>query len=219
MDKIKNTQTILITGATGNVGKSLTRRLASSGYRLIGTTSRNPSDTSSDLDLREVNLLDAQQVENFSKDLQTQFGNIDAIVLLAGGFKSGSFDQTTSEDIRQMIDINFLTAFHVLHAFLPGMRAHGFGRVILTGAAIAERTYEARHAFAYVISKRMVLHLAELIQETYGRDGIQISVLLPGTIGDAGPTHDSISAMELSEAIELLLSDRTKKWKMPVIRM
>lgn len=219
MSKTKNTQTVLITGATGNVGKNLIRRLAVSGYELIGTTSRDSSKIISGIDLREVNLLDERQVDKLANEITIQYGGVDAIVLLVGGFRDGPFEKTTTDDIRSMVDINFFTAFHVLQSFLPGMRARGFGRIILTGAAIAERTNEARHAFAYAVSKRMVLDMAELIQESYGRDGIHVSVLLPGTIHEANTNDDGVSPMEVSEAIELLLSQKTKKWKMPVIRM
>ena len=114
---------IIITGSAGNLGSAVVSKFKREGFKVIAIVSPG-----SDLEVEEaddvyqVNVTDEQSVKDFSKEYQVQYGSLECMALLVGGFAIGGIEETTSKDIEKMIQLNFFSAFNMVKHFIPLMR-------------------------------------------------------------------------------------------------
>lgn len=62
-----------------------------------------------------------------------QYGSLECMALLVGGFAMGGIEQTSSKDMEDMIQLNFFSAFNMVKHFLPLMRKANNGTFCLWG--------------------------------------------------------------------------------------
>src|SRR5690606_40177661 len=93
---------IIVTGATGNLGRAMVSRLLSDGHRVIATTLRpgkedKPQDQ---YETHQLDLADEQAASAFVNGIIQRHKTIHAALLLAGGYTGGTIRDTTSETIQ-----------------------------------------------------------------------------------------------------------------------
>ena len=62
--------------------------------------------------------------------MRDRFGRCDVLIANAGIYPMASFDDYTWEQWRAVMAVNVDSLFHLTKAFLPGMRAAGWGRIV-----------------------------------------------------------------------------------------
>ena len=73
-----------------------------------------------------------------ASDVAAKFQRIDILVHLVGTFAGGKPVYETDDDtIERMLDTNLKSAFHMIGATLPYMRAQGGGRILAIGSRAA----------------------------------------------------------------------------------
>jgi NAD(P)-dependent dehydrogenase (short-subunit alcohol dehydrogenase family) len=110
-----------------------------------------------------------------------RFQRIDILVHLVGAFAGGApVAETDDSTLERMLELNFRSAFHILRAVIPSMRAAGSGRLVAIGSRAAVETQPS--IAAYSASKAALLSLIlSVAKETKDR-GITANVILPGTM-------------------------------------
>ncbi len=175
---------ILVTGASGNLGPTVTGRLVRDGYHIHAPV-RNAETaerlTGPQLTAHPLDLTDEAAIEAYVQQLSAT-DDVAAAVLLAGGYAGGNLLETDGETLRDMFALNFETAYHPVRALLPVFERRGGGQFILVGSRPALQPADALGSVAYALSKSLIFRLAELIN-VYGKDrGITASVIVPSTI-------------------------------------
>jgi NAD(P)-dependent dehydrogenase (short-subunit alcohol dehydrogenase family) len=184
---------VIITGATGNLGKVVTQKFLQAGYSVIATASPRSTINSEteNLSYYQVDLTDEGESKSFIEKVITTHGPIHAALLLAGGFTPGKLEKTSGDDVNRMFALNFKTAFHVAQPVWAHMKEQQAGRIVSIGAKPVLHASEAKNSVAYSLSKSLIFKLAEILN-TDGKDHIlTANVLVPGTID----TPDNRSAM------------------------
>jgi len=178
-------ESIILTGSTGNLGQTVSSVLKEKGYRVLATTSSE----------RGVNALEEKGIQGFQVDLmneQSVHAFIDSItdynprgaVLLAGGFTMNGIESTSFDDLEHMIQMNIKTAYVIVNKLLAYFAEKG-GQFILIGAKPGLDASLGHQMAAYSLSKGMIFHLSELIN-AYGKGkNIHSTVLVPGVIDTA----------------------------------
>jgi NAD(P)-dependent dehydrogenase (short-subunit alcohol dehydrogenase family) len=188
-------KTVLITGASGNLGKATVAKFLSSGYRVLATTSAGkPSSLSphENLETLPVDLTDEKAVAAMLQTVFTRYNTIDAALLLAGGFAGGNIQETDGATLRKMYALNFETAFFIARPLLGHMQKQSTGgRIVLVGSRTALRASDAKNALAYALSKSLLFNLAEYLNAEGAKQNIITSVIVPSTID----TPDNRKAM------------------------
>ena len=108
--------TVVVTGASGNLGRAVAQAFAKRGDNLVLIASRREplvaafgGDGARQL-IAPANLLDRGQVDAAVRAVITRFGRIDVLCNIAGGFRMGApVHETADDDWNFLFDINVRT--------------------------------------------------------------------------------------------------------------
>ncbi|TVY83536.1 putative short-chain type dehydrogenase/reductase VdlC, partial [Lachnellula suecica] len=130
------TSTWLITGASSGFGKSIALVALKAGYKVIGTTRDAIKAETSFPDFSAKGgiwvKLDPAQKDAF--DLFSKYSrehDVDVLVNSAGYAFIGAVEDTSEDELRQQMEINFYGPLRAVKACLPIMRAKGSGNIVL----------------------------------------------------------------------------------------
>jgi len=189
MDNEFKNKVIVVTGAAGNLGRALAVAFAQRGARIAlldlneQTTQAVVDDLPQDADATAyaVNLLEAASVNQTLQAIVHDFGHIDVLANIAGGFTMGPLIQDTGDrDWEFMMNLNARSIFYTCRAAIPNMLANGGGRIINVSARAA---VEGKGRMGpYCASKAAVKTLTESLAAENKFDNINVNCILPGTI-------------------------------------
>jgi NAD(P)-dependent dehydrogenase (short-subunit alcohol dehydrogenase family) len=179
-------KTLLLTGASGNMGQAVARKFVNSGYHVVGTIVPNdPVKIDIDDNRFETTTADLMQestaAEMVSRIVEKQ-GTVDVAVLTVGGFAMGGISDTSLADIKQQFKLNFDTAFNVARPVFAQMIKQGSGRIFLIGSKPGSNMKNSKGLVAYGLAKSLNFRLAELMNEEAKGTNVVCSVIVPSTI-------------------------------------
>lgn len=174
---------VLITGAKGGLGTFVTNSFLESGARVFGV-SRSVADSDfphSNFSAVAAELSDGDRARQVADAVMNKAGRIDGLVHLVGAFAGGrSVAETDDATLDQMLDLNLRSAFHVIRAVLPIMRAQGSGRIVAIGSKAAVEP--AAMAGVYGASKAALVSLIRTVARENADAHVSANVVLPGTM-------------------------------------
>ncbi len=221
-------KSIIITGASGNLGKEVVRKFAERGDHLsLIVSSRTPDEYNhiENTFSKAVDLNNEAEAENFINDAFERENGIDTAILLVGGFASGDIKSTSNEDIMKMININFFTAYNLVRPLLTHFEKQGFGQIILVSSKAAVEPGKGATCFAYTLSKQMLNSLAQFINSS--NEKTVVNIIVPSII-DTPATRPSapnadysqwVSTETLADSIAFLASGTGKQLRDTVLKV
>lgn len=223
-------KTVIITGANGNLGSAVTATFLEKGYKVVATV-LNESMISelpphANLQVLVVNLSNEGETAGFVAETIKSHQQVDAALLLVGGFAMGNLSATKGEDIDQQIILNFKTAFHVTKPLVEHMKAKGKGRIVFIGARPSLEASHGKGLIAYALSKSLLFKLAELINEDTKGTNITATVVVPSTL-DTPVNRKSMPGVDpanwvkpglLADLLEFAVSEASTILREPVLK-
>ena len=202
---VKTKRTALITGSGRNIGRACALALAADGINLVvnGSSNQDACEQTAamarELGVKvEVAMGDIGQeadAHEIADEAILRFGAIDILVCNAAIRPSHGFLEMTDEQWHRVIDTNFMGAFWLSRACLPGMVDKGWGRVINFAGMNAIHGYNGRaHVSA---SKHAVWGLTKALAKEFAPEGITANIISPGPI--EGERNDSAMAAHIAE--------------------
>lgn len=177
-------ETVLITGASGNLGRAVAAAFAARGANLaLLDRDRAHLDAAfgGESDRRMLvaaDLLDAAAVEAAAAAVVARFGCIDALCNIAGGFRMGTPVHATSDaDWNFLFDLNVRTVLHTARAVVPRMLSAGGGRIVNVGAFAAQKG--AADMGAYIAAKSSVIRMTESMAAELRERNVNVNCVLP----------------------------------------
>ena len=173
----------IITGAKGGLGTFVTRAFLNAGATVAGVSR---SIAASDFDHPRFAAIPAELSSRNAADrvveqVVAQFGRVDAVVHLMGGWAGGSrLEETDEATLDRMLDLNFKSTFFVMSAAAAVMRAQGSGRLLAIASKAAAEP--VANSGAYNASKAAVVSLMRAFAVELKDAGATANVLLPGTM-------------------------------------
>jgi NAD(P)-dependent dehydrogenase (short-subunit alcohol dehydrogenase family) len=125
-----------------------------------------------------LDVTDADQVRRVVNEAFAALGTVDVVVNNAGYGLFASVEETTDEQIRQVIDTNLLGSIHVVRAVLPHLRAQGHGRILQVSSAGGQTTYP--NFSYYHASKWGIEGFCETVAREIEPFGIGLTIVEPG---------------------------------------
>jgi 3-oxoacyl-[acyl-carrier protein] reductase len=184
----------LVTGAARGIGYGVAGRLARDGAHVVITDVLDSvADSAAALraeggsvDGITGDVSDEAWVAALARQLEERHGGVDILVNNAGisPKRDGSkilVRDTTWAEWQQVMAINLGGAFLMCRAFVPGMQARGWGRVV-TISSQAARTRADIAGAAYAASKAGLVAFSRVLASEAGRQGVTVNCIAPGRI-------------------------------------
>jgi NAD(P)-dependent dehydrogenase (short-subunit alcohol dehydrogenase family) len=189
-------QTVVVTGATGNLGGAVAAAFAQCNANLVlvgrrkdALAARFGGETDRQLFV-VADLAEASQAETVADAAIARYGAIDVLCNIAGGFRMGDpVHATADRTFDFLLDINARSVLHMARAVVPRMLARGRGKIVNVGAYAALKG--TANMGAYCVAKAAVVRLTEAMAAELRERGINVNCVLP-TVLD---TPDNRAAM------------------------
>jgi NAD(P)-dependent dehydrogenase (short-subunit alcohol dehydrogenase family) len=179
-------KTVVITGASGNLGSAVTKIFLERGYRVIITVTNDSKNREiardEKLEVHVVDLMNEEESGAFVQKVLSTHGRVDAVLLLVGGFKMGSVAKTSTGDIHAQIALNFNTAYNVARPLFGHMMEKGSGRIVFVGSRPALEASAGKNMIAYGLSKSLLFKLADYMNAEAKGKNVVATVVAPSTI-------------------------------------
>jgi 3-oxoacyl-[acyl-carrier protein] reductase len=187
-------RTAFITGAGKNIGRSIALDLAGRGCNVVinGRADKAACDevaaavrakgVRASVVMADVGI--ASDAQSAATGALKEFGAIDIFVANAAIRPDKAFLETTAEDWRRVMGTNLESAIHLCQAFLPGMVAKRWGRIVLVTGRNAMRGYPGHVTTS--VAKHGLLGLTKTLSREFGPQGVTVNAISPGTIDTRG---------------------------------
>jgi NAD(P)-dependent dehydrogenase (short-subunit alcohol dehydrogenase family) len=183
------TSTAVVTGGASGLGAATATRLRENGLRVV-TLDLSGADVTVDVTDEEALTRVAEQV-----------GPVDVLVNSAGVVGPNKpLLETTTEEWRQVLDVNVLGTVNTLRMFVPGMRDRGWGRVVNV-ASMAGKDGNPNLSI-YSASKAAVIGLTKSLGKELATSGVLVNVIAPAVI--ATPMNADTSPEVLAHLTNLI---------------
>jgi NADP-dependent 3-hydroxy acid dehydrogenase YdfG len=179
-------QVVAITGASAGIGRATARLLASQGACVVASARRldrldelarecapgpgrivpHQGDVTSEADMRS---LVARAID--------VGGQLDVMICNAGIGYHGTLDETTSEHMRRVVDVNLMGTLYAAHAALEAMRRQGHGHIIAISSIVGRRGIGG--SSVYSATKAGQIAFIESLRAEFVGTPFHASVVLP----------------------------------------
>ncbi|MDR2582543.1 MAG: 3-oxoacyl-ACP reductase FabG [Fibromonadaceae bacterium] len=188
--KVKSKKRVLVTGASGGIGKAIAENLAIGGYSVVAHYNNNyPSanalatamcEKGYDVDLLQCDLRNRTQCRSAIENDIEQNGTYYGIVTSAGVCSDAAFPALTDEDWDKVIDTNLNGFFNIVHpAIMPMCRAKT-GRIVAISSVAG--IVGNRGQVNYSASKAGLIGAVKALAVELASRSITVNCVAPGLI-------------------------------------
>lgn len=216
---------VILTGASGTLGRETGQVLLDAGATLVLVAQELDHLQEAYPELEEegehmfarVDLTEAGAVEGMVYEVMQQFGRIDALINLAGGYRqAGPVHETPRDRWEALMNLNLYTVVNMARAVVPHMLRQGSGKIVNVSADIAQRG--RANMAPYAVAKSGVVRLTESMAQELRGKGINVNCIVPVTL-DTPENRESmpkanferwVQPADLAQVILFLVSDAAR---------
>lgn len=179
---------IWIIGCSSGIGEALARELAAQGATLALSARREDKLTELNVELGGKHEILAFDVADFkglkaaTEKLRTKWQQIDSVIFLAATYTPGDVFELEYEKVKQVLEVNLLSAFSISELVLPWLLQQQKGQFVLCASVAGYRGLPSGQP--YGATKAALINLAESIKcEMQTKcPQIDIKVINPGFV-------------------------------------
>ena len=169
----------LVTGGSGAIGAAIVAALLAGGARVASVDRPGAPAPPGALDL-PCDLADAVDVERLGAELPGRLPGLSQFVHCAGVTRDAVLWKLGDEQWREVLAVNLESAFRLLRAATPLLRAAGGASVVLVSSINGERGKFGQANYA--ASKAGLIGLGRTAARELGRFGVRVNSVAPGLI-------------------------------------
>ena len=179
---------VIVTGASAGIGRETALEFARQGACVVLAARRG--DRLQEL-AEQIRGLGAEaravptdvarsgDVDRLVQAALDRFGRIDVLVNNAGFGFSGTIEETTEADMRELMDVNYMSAFNATRAVLPHMRKQRRGHVVNVASVVGKIAFPFHGA--YSATKFAMIGMTEALRGELDGSGVTATAVLPGS--------------------------------------
>jgi len=184
-------KTALVTGSTSGIGLGIAAAMAREGANVVLNgfgdaaaieKTRGELAAAHGVAVRysAADMTKPAEIAAMVAEAEREFGAVDILVNNAGIQHVAPIERFPPEKWDQIIAINLSSAFHTIHAALPGMKRKGWGRIINTASAHA--LVASPYKVAYVAAKHGIAGITKTVALETAAEGITVNAICPGYV-------------------------------------
>ena len=195
---------ILITGATGGIGKALVKKFVSLEGNVLATGTKTEKLNALKKELPNINILkfdisDHSKIEEFIENTSSQLAGLDVLVNNAGINMDNLSLRMKDEEWKKVIDVNLGATFFLCKYAIKKMLKNKYGRIVNI-TSIVGHTGNLGQA-NYAASKAAIIGMSKSLAIEYVKKNITINCVSPGFI-------QSNMTDKIVESIKAVLTSR-----------
>ena len=181
------TNVAIVTGASSGIGEATALALARRGYAVF-LAARRPDRLHAAAERCKragglaraivTDVTDVTQVESLVRAAVDEFARVDVMVNNAGYGLHGRVHETTVEQTRRILEVNYFGVFHGCRAVVPVMIRQGFGHIFNVSSVIGKRGTPFNGA--YCATKFAVCGLTDSLRVEMNPHGVRVTCVCPG---------------------------------------
>lgn len=190
-------QVALITGAASGIGRATALRFAQEGAQVVVVDQQEDSRLESETPATataiqaaggtalfvQADLTRRAEVEAAVETAVARFGRLDILVNNAGIFIRNPIIDVTDDEWDQVLNLNLRGYFYACRRAIPEMLKQGGGKIV--NMSSIHGLLGTGGGLTYCTSKGAVENLTRQLAVEYGRQGIYVNAIAPGTIKTA----------------------------------
>ncbi len=186
----ENIKVALVTGATRGIGKEIALTLAENGFNIALNYRKESEELESlkkEIESKNVKCLavcgdvsNYEQVENFVKEIISEFGRIDVLVNNAGITKDMLLMRMKKEDFESVIDVNLVGTFNVTKNVIPYMMKARNGKIVNISSVVGISGNAGQTN--YSASKAGIIGFTKSLAKEVASRNINVNAVAPGFI-------------------------------------
>jgi 2-hydroxycyclohexanecarboxyl-CoA dehydrogenase len=187
----------LITGAAQGLGHATALRLAADGFT-VAVNDLTDDGRLTDLAERTGGLAFVADISDpvagpaMVAAVASQVGPVEVLVANAAAMAMSPFLESKPDEWWRQIDVNLSGHFRIIQAVIPGMRALGYGRIVIVSSGWGVIGHP--NATAYAASKAGLIALTKGLGRELGPQGILTNAIAPSFIDTAQLQVDASDA-------------------------
>lgn len=190
-----NGKVVVVTGGSAGLGKAIAEAFAARGASVV-IAARRPellAKTAEELRAKGADVSavaaditrDEDVARLFDKTIE-RYGRLDVLVNNAGRSMRRLVGETTADEFRELLELNFVALVRCTRAALPHLLASG-GHVVNIGSLAGKSA--ARYVGAYPATKFAVTAYSQQLRLELAPQGLHVLLVCPGPVASDEPHH------------------------------
>ena len=209
MINFKN-KNILITGASGGIGRELVKKFVSLGGNVVGSGTKTEKldlikKKYPNIKVKKFDLSEHSKIEEFIDDVFLELGGLDILVNNAGTNVDNLSLRMKEEEWKKVIDINLTSTFLLTKYAIKKMLKNKFGRVVNITSVVGHTGNLGQSNYA--ASKSGLIGMSKSLAIEYARKNITVNCVSPGFIV-------SDMTMNIAEKVKIYLTSKIPMGKL-----
>ena len=180
---------VLVTGATGGIGKSIVNKYSRQGLTLAIA---DKDEEQANKLVHEINhgngkamafpgdLLDQNYCDSLANEVQKKLGSIDILINNAGLMRRGDITQTSDEDYDLSMKINVEGPFRLIRAAIPLMAEAGGGSIVNVSSCWGINP--GPNHLIYCTTKAALAAMTKCLGRDHAHQNIRINAVCPNEV-------------------------------------
>ena len=201
---------VLITGASGGIGKELVKKFHSLGASVLGSGTKieklnDVKKNYPEIKIKKFDISEHSRIEDFIEDVTLELGGLDILINNAGTNVDNISLRMKEDEWKKVIDINLTSTFLLSKYGIKKMLKNKFGRVVNITSVVGHTGNLGQSNYA--ASKAGLIGMSKSLAIEYAKKNITVNCVSPGFIV-------SDMTMNIAEKVKIYLTSRIPMGKL-----